>query len=50
MHSQDGCAHFAADAAIGQSFRAGPAVERRRVPVAENLRLTGSGYKPGRNW
>ena len=48
MHSQEGWAHFAADA-IGQSFRARPAWNCRRIPVGGNLRLNGSGYKPDRN-
>ena len=58
MHSQEGWAHFAADA-IGQSFRARPAVVARNLvrsaldlpadPRRGNLRLYGSGYKPSRN-
>ena len=49
MHSQEGCAHFAADAAIGQSFRARPAWICRRLPVGAIYASTSSGYKPGRN-
>ena len=48
MHSQEGWAHFAAEAIDSPPRKAG--VELPAFPRRGNLRLHGSGYKPSRNW